>query len=191
MDSLKKKIRSYAKVSDEDLTYGMQFYKERTFKKGEFIIKPSQYVNHFYFLEKGCVCYYTEDDLGLHVMEFFTDNTFFTDLYSYIEGVPSENYLKATENCTVKMILKKDVLKSYNYSHDLERFGRISMQEAFVKIFQKTNDLKTLTNQERYIKLLDKRPNLFQRVPQYLIASYLGLTPVGLSKIRKRLAQNS
>ncbi|MFP2994906.1 Crp/Fnr family transcriptional regulator [Spongiivirga sp. MCCC 1A20706] len=189
MDNLKRKIRSYTSVSDQDLTYGLQFYKEKHFKKGEFIIKPGQFVNHFYFLEKGCVCYYTEDDLGIHVMEFFTDNTFFTDLYSYIENVPSENYVKATENCIVQMILKEDVIKSYNFSHDLERFGRISMQEAFVKIFQKTNDLKTLTNQERYIKLLDKRPDLFQRLPQYLIASYLGITPVGLSKIRKRVAR--
>jgi len=51
------------------------------------------------------------------------------------------------------------------------------------------NDIKNLSNQERYLQLLEKRASLFQRVPQYLIASYLGLTPVGLSKIRKRLSQ--
>ena len=63
------------------------------------------------------------------------------------------------------------------------------MQKAYINNFQKINRIKNLSNQERYLQLLEKRPSLFQRVPQDMIASYLGLTPVGLSKIRKRLSQ--
>lgn len=156
--------------------------------KGDTLVKPGQYVKWFYFLEKGCVCYYTEDESSTKVMEFFTEGDFFTDLYAYIEEIPSATYLSATEDCTVYAILKEDVQKSFDRSHDLERFGRLSMQESFAEIFRRNNHLKNLSNQERYLRLLQKRPGLFQRVPQYLIASYLGLTPVGLSKIRKRLA---
>lgn len=158
--------------------------------KGGLLIKPQQYVKWFYFLDKGCMCYYTEDAAGVKVMEFFTENDFFTDLYAYIEEIPSASYLSATEDCTIYAISKEDVLRSFDHSHDLERFGRLSMQSAFVAMFRRNNHLKNMTHQERYVRLLQKRPGLFQRVPQYLIASYLGLTPVGLSKIRKRLSQN-
>jgi CRP-like cAMP-binding protein len=188
IDSLKSKIQAYTKVSDSDMQFGLQFYKEKKVSKGQHIIKPGQLARNFYFLKKGCVSFYAEDESGIKVMEFFTENTFFTDLYAYIEEIPSENYLEATEDCELFYISKSDILKSYNHSHELERFGRLSMQEAFIKTFQRTSDLKMLSNQERYLKLLEKRPDLLQRVPQYLIASYLGLTPVGLSKIRKRLS---
>jgi CRP-like cAMP-binding protein len=63
------------------------------------------------------------------------------------------------------------------------------MQEAFIKSFNRIERLNSRSNEERYLRLLQKRPDLFQRLPQYLIAFYLGLTPVGLSKIRKRLGK--
>ncbi|WP_411031604.1 Crp/Fnr family transcriptional regulator [Spongiimicrobium sp. 3-5] len=187
MEKLKHKIRSYAEVSDADLNYSLQFYQKLTYKKGEALISPGQYVKWFYYLDKGCISYYTEDDDGIKVMEFFTEDDFFTDLYAYIEEIPATTYLRATENCVVYAILKEDVQKSFDHSHDLERFGRLSMQVSFVEMFRRNNQLKNLSNQKRYLRLLEKRPSLFQRVPQYLIASYLGLTPVGLSKIRKRI----
>jgi len=188
VEAIKNKIRSYCPVNDTDLDYLLQFYRKETFLKGEVIVAPKKYVTDFYFLKEGCVCYYMEDASGSKVMEFFTQGDFFTDLYAYIEAIPSSSYLSATENTTVYAISKSDVLKAFDYSHDLERFGRLSMQEGFVKLFRKNEQLKNLSPQERYQRLVQKRPDLLQRVPQYLVASYLGLTPVGLSKIRKRLA---
>ncbi len=174
-------------INDADLDYSLQFYKRLHIEKGEFLIRPQQKVGHFYFMQQGCMCYYTKDDSGMKVMEFFTEGQFFTDLYAYISAIPSGSYLEATEDCMVYSISKEDALKSFDHSHDMERFGRLSMQDGFMRLFRRNNHLKNLSNQERYLRLLQKRPDLFQRVPQYLIASYLGLTPVGLSKIRKRL----
>ncbi len=187
MEDLKKTIRSYAPVSDSDMEYGLQFYKKETFIKGTYILEPGQYIRDFYYVKKGCISYFTIENGTTQVMEFFTEGYFFTDLYAYIQEIPSECYLKALEDCEVYSISKTDVQKVFDHSHQLERFGRLSMQRTFVINFQRINQLRNLTNQERYLQLLKKRPDLFQRVPQYLIASYLGLTPVGLSKIRKRL----
>ncbi len=189
MENIKQKIRSYVAVNDTDLEYSLQFYRKISLKKGAFLIRPEETVDHFYFLEKGCMCYYREDDTGMKVMEFFTAGEFFTDLYAYIEEIPSSSFLNATEECILYAISKQDAEKSFDHSHDLERFGRLSMQDGFMQLFRRNNQLKNLSNQERYVRLLQKRPDLFQRVPQYLIASYLGLTPVGLSKIRKRLSK--
>ena len=85
-------------------------------------------------------------------------------------------------------IRKADAEKLFDASHQLERFGRLSMQEAFLKLITRVERMSMRSNEQRYLRLLEKRPELFQRVPNYLIASYLGMTPVGLSKLRKRLS---
>ncbi|MDY8136352.1 Crp/Fnr family transcriptional regulator [Aquimarina sp. 2201CG5-10] len=189
MEDLKQKILSYTDVSKADMEFAIQFYKKETFKKGTLLLEPGQYIDTFYFMKQGCVSYYTVEQGTTQVMEFFTEGYFFTDLFAYIQEIPSDAYLEVTENSVVFSISKKDVQKVFDHSHKLERFGRLSMQKAFIVNFQRINQIRNLSNQERYIRLLEKRPSLFQRVPQYLIASYLGITPVGLSKIRKRLAQ--
>lgn len=189
MENLKNKIRSYAPISDKNLEYFLQFYREIHLSKGRSLVEAGQTVNKFYYLDKGCVYYYQLRDGEVSVIEFFTENTFFTDLYPYVEGKTSNSFLVAAENCRIIAVSKADVEKSFAHSHELERFGRLSMQDAFLRTFRSAAYLNHLTKEERYLRLIQKRPFLLQRVPQYLIASYLGLTPVGLSKIRKRLSK--
>ncbi|WP_103068614.1 Crp/Fnr family transcriptional regulator [Aquimarina sediminis] len=189
MEDLKKTIRTFTQISDADMEFGIRFFEKKTFKKGTLLLQPGQYIDDFYFTIQGCVSYYTIEKGTTRVMEFFTEGHFFTDLYAYIEETPSTAYLEALEDVTVYSISKTDQQKVFDHSHQFERFGRLSMQRTFVVNFQRINQLRSLTNQERYTQLLKKRPTLFQRVPQYLIASYLGVTPVGLSKIRKRLSE--
>lgn len=189
LQNLKDKIVSYTEVDESVLNHQVQFYKRLTLKKGETLIAPGQLVKHFYYVAKGCIYYYKLEDGEQKVLEFYTDDVFFTDLPAYVKGTPSNYYLKATENTIVFAVKKSDAENSFDKSHQLERFGRLSMQEAFMKIFTRVERLSSRSNEERYLRLLEKRPDLFQRVPQYLIASYLGLTPVGLSKLRKRLGR--
>lgn len=150
---------------------------------------PGKPVDHFYYLEKGCVSYYKMKDGEIKVLEFYTDDVFFTDLIAYVKEINSNCYLEATEETTVFAVKKSLAEASFRASHQLERFGRLSMQEAFLKTFNRVDRLNNRSNEERYLRVLNKRPDLLQRVPQYLIASYLGLTPVGLSKLRKRLGK--
>lgn len=188
MQNLSNKIRSYTDVDDESLNFTLRFYEKIQVEKGNYLIKAGQFVNKYYYLEKGCVYYYQLIDGAVKVMEFFMEDDIFTDLYAYLEDKPSNSYVMAAEKTTLYAITKGDVQKSFDHSHQLERFGRLSMQDAFIKTFRRTAHINNLSNEEQYLRLLQKRPALFQRVPQYLIASYLGLTPVGLSKIRKRLS---
>ena len=189
LQNLKRKILSYNEVDDEHMNYWLQVYRKIELKKGETLVSPGQVVDHFYYVAQGCIYYYKLEDGEQKVLEFYTDDVFFTDLPAYVKGKPSNYYLKASEATIVYAIKKSDTENSFSRSHQLERFGRLSMQEAFMKIFTRVERLSSRTNEERYLRLLEKRPDLLQRVPQYLIASYLGLTPVGLSKIRKRLGR--
>ena len=189
LENLKQKILSYTPVDDEVVKEQMQCYQRMDLKKGDTLVIPGQLVHHFYYVATGCIYYFKLDEGDQKVLEFYTDDVFFTDLPAYVKGTPSNYYLKASETTVVYAIKKSDAEHSFKRSHQLERFGRLSMQEAFMKIFTRVERLNSRTNEERYLRLLEKRPDLFQRVPQYLIASYLGLTPVGLSKLRKRLGK--
>ncbi|MFD2585929.1 Crp/Fnr family transcriptional regulator [Croceitalea marina] len=189
LNNLKHKILSYTKVDEEWLSHEMQYYKKIELDKGDNLISEGQLVKHFYYVAKGCIYYYKIENGEKKVLEFYTDNVFFTDVPAYVKGTPSNYNLSATERTILYAIKKTDAESSFDKSHQLERFGRLSMQEAFIKSFNRIERLNSRSNEERYVRLLQKRPDLFQRVPQYLIASYLGLTPVGLSKIRKRLGK--
>ena len=190
MEKLKAHIQSYNEISEEDLNFTLDFYERFEIKKGETIIEAGQLVKHFYFMDDGCVYYYMYKDGKTQVLDFFKEGDLFTDLYAYLEEIPSSTYIKALEDSSLYRIKKEDVQKSFDHSHAMERFGRLSAQEAFTKSFRRIAHISNLSNEERYLRFLDKNPGLFQRVPQYLVASYLGLTPVGLSKIRKRLSSS-
>ncbi len=187
LENLRNKILSYTKVDKEFIDRELKFYRKIELKKGDYLISEGEFVEYFYYVAKGCIYYYKVDEGEAQVLEFYTDDVFFTDVLAYVTGKPSNYYLRASEPTVLYAIKKSDVESSFDKSHQLERFGRLSMQEAFIKIFTRVERLNSKSNEERYLRLLEKRPELLQRVPQYLIASYLGLTPVGLSKIRKRM----
>ena len=192
LENLRKNIASFnPKLSDEELDYAIKFYEKQEIKKGELLIEVGQFVKHFYFVEKGCFCLYMLREGNEQVLEFYTENEVFTELYAYLEEKPTSSFIKAMEGATIYKISKKNVEEMFDHAHQLERFGRLMMQDYFLRTFRKTAHIRNRSNEERYLRLLAKRPDLFQRVPQYLIASYLGITPVGLSKLRKRLAKVS
>lgn len=185
--NIKQKVLSYTLVDSDLLDYALSFYDLIYLKKGEKLISEGSHVNHFYYLDSGCISYYKIEEGELKVLEFYTQDVFFTDLMAYVKGTPSNYFLEAVEDSTILAVRKDLAEASFDRSHQLERFGRLSMQEAFIKMLNRVDRLNHRSNEERYERILQKRPDLFQRVPQYLIASYLGITPVGLSKLRKRL----
>jgi len=78
-------------------------------KKGDILVKPGKMVRSFYYLETGCIYYYKIEAGEVKVLEFYTEDAFFTDLYSYVQEVPSESFLVALEDTVVYAITKEDV----------------------------------------------------------------------------------
>jgi CRP-like cAMP-binding protein len=187
--NIKKKVLSYTPVDGDILEDALSFYDFIKLKKGERLISEGETVQYFYYLDSGCISYYKMEEGEIKVLEFYTQDVFFTDLMAYVKGTPSNYFLEAVEDCIILAVRKDLAEASFDRSHQLERFGRLSMQEAFIKMLHRVDRLNHRSNEERYRRILQKRPDLLQRVPQYLIASYLGITPVGLSKLRKRLGK--
>lgn len=159
----------------------------RTFKKGTVLLEAGKVATDSYMLIKGCVHMYYDVDGDQRTTEFYTEGQSVASLYSFINQVPANHYLACVEDCTLVV---------WSYAAEKELFGkyprlesgcRVSMESDFGEHQEKLAGFITKTPEQRYLDLMENRPELLQRVPQYLLASYLGVTPESLSRIRKRI----
>ena len=121
------------------------------------------------------------------VTEFYFEGMLNSDYVSFIRQEPSEHYIRALEDMEVEEFSYTDLQYLYANVPASNKVGRLITERLYCGIITRMLSYQNDTPEVRYQKLIRERPALLQRVPQYLIASFLGVTPVGLSKIRKRL----
>jgi CRP-like cAMP-binding protein len=159
----------------------------REFKKGTVLLEAGQVATEAYYCVKGCVHMYYDVDGDQRTTEFYTEGQPIASLYSFINQVPAEHYLACVEDCTLvvwSFAAEKELFGKYPR---LESGCRVSMESDFGMHQEKLAGFITKSAEQRYLDLMKGRPDLLQRVPQYLLASYLGVTPESLSRIRKRI----
>lgn len=132
--------------------------------------------------------YYAVDDRE-HVAGFFIEDTTFSDYQSFLTRQPSRMYIQALEDTEVIDISYDAAQYLYRHVPEAEKLGRLLAEYLFILLSNRNSSLLLDTPEERYKKLVAQRPYLFQRVPKYMIASYLGITPEVLSRIRARLSK--
>jgi CRP-like cAMP-binding protein len=131
------------------------------------------------------MCYYNKDGKRF-IDEFSLDHEFITDYSSFLNGIPSDKNIQCIEDTTVFVISRKQLDKLYAQKNaDFERLGRVMAEQLYLQWHDKSKSLLMDSATERYSKLIKNRDQLPQRVPQYLLAEYLGITPESLSRIRK------
>ncbi|WMX17310.1 MULTISPECIES: Crp/Fnr family transcriptional regulator [unclassified Aureispira] len=162
---------------------------KKTILGGECLFQANQIFSFVVFVEEGGVYYYKVDQQGKErVVHFAFEGDLFTDLESYVTETDTGFYLKALETSVIYILEKRDLEELLDKDMRWERLMRLLMQDAFIRVMNERKDMGTLSNAAHYQKLAETYPDLFQRVPLYLIASYLNVTPEGLSKIRRRLS---
>ena len=139
------------------------------------------------FVNKGCLRSYSTDKKGEHIVQFAFENNWIGDLYSYITETASHLTIEAIEDCELLYMYKKDMEQLYRQIPFMERIMRLQFQNAYVAVQRRLNATLSITAEERYIALLAAQPDITQRVPLLHIASYLGIAPESLSRIRKQL----
>jgi len=187
MESLREKLLTYCHLSDEDLELVVASFDTVKLESGEKLFTEGDVVQSFYFILSGVLVYSSVIDGNNSVIEFYSDGEMHTDFYSYSKAKPTVCSAEAEEVTTVLTVTKDKLEKLYDSSMSLQRFGRKFMENYHLDILRRNYEKQIFSNEERYKRFLDKRYELSQRVPQYKIASYLNITPVGLSKIRKRM----
>ena len=164
--------------------------RHRVLTKGDHMLRAGNVADEVFFVHKGLLRYYfndQNDDGQERTGQFFDEGIVVTDTESFLAKVPATQNFEALEKSSI-VVLPRNVLEAgYDADHSIERFGRLMLQEALIGSQRRASRLLTLQPEDRYRRFIESRPEVARRVPQYLVASYLGLTPESLSRIRKRI----
>lgn len=163
----------------------------KQFKKGDFLLQEGQISVDTYFVLQGCIRQYSIVDGEEKTTDFFTEDQWVIALNGFSQTNPATFYWVCNEDTIVSMGNERQAQVLFKAFPRFETISRQVMEAVFVAQQQKMMSFMTDTPEQRYQKLLQTRPDLVQRVPQYQLASYIGIKPESLSRMRKRLARSS
>lgn len=138
------------------------------------------------FINQGIVRQFYLRDGEEYTDAFFTEGDFFGNFISYLKQSPSLMTIQALENCEVLALPFDRMQELYDTLPLFDRFGRLIAEQKLLEIHDRTYSFLVDSPEERYYKLLQQKPDLINRIPQYYIAQYLGIRPQSLSRIRAR-----
>ena len=182
---MKEIIQSKINLSDEIYELFLNSSKRKEAKKNQILFNPDKATNKILFLEKGILRGYRIIDGKDFTHHFYFSNWFATDFESFLKENPSQIYIETLTNTIFYEFNKKDLLNLYKKHHQLEKLGRIIAEKAYLATVEKLSDMQILDLKQRFNSLINKNPDLFQKVPQKYIASYLGVSEQSLSRIKK------
>lgn len=189
MDLLLKTIRHYIPLSSEDETIIRSLFRLQKVKKGQQILQAGAICKDIFFIEEGLVRYYSIVDGEEKTGYFNKEGEFVCNYASYLPQKPSTTIIEALEACTVYSISRSNMQLFYEQVKYGERFGRLALEDVYMTAINQISSLYNDPPEVRYQLFLSRFPDLGQRIPQYYIASYVGIKPQSLSRIRKRLAE--
>ncbi len=159
----------------------------KTCKKGTFLLREGQVVTTCYSIISGCVREYYLMDGEEKTTEFFTEGESLYAAPSRIQGTPARQYWECIEDTTLTVMSHEKEQELYRRFPRLESMCRIEVEQKFAAYQAAMALYMNSTPEERYLHLLKTRPDLLDRVPQYQLASYIGVKPESLSRIRGRI----
>nr|WP_299338627.1 Crp/Fnr family transcriptional regulator [Allomuricauda sp.] len=161
-------------------------------KRRQFIDQPGYISPYRNYIVKGAFrSFFLDKDGKEHTVQIAIEDWFVSDFYSYITRTPATLFVEALEDSTLLQMKYEDIEPLCGKIHALSEYFRVSTEKAFAYSRNRALSNLSMTAEERYLKLTSMYPGIVNRVPQRIIASYLGITPEFLSKIRKGIAQNS
>jgi CRP-like cAMP-binding protein len=168
-----------------------EHFTVRTLKKGEFLQKQGVVANHVSFLNYGLLRMYHLVDGREKISEFFKEGDYAADYRSFLMREPANTYVQALEDTEVVDLSFDDLQEIYKQIPEANYIGRLIAEELFKDMCRRTTTQVTVSIDDQYAAIVRDKPWLVQRVPQYMIASYLGVTPEALSRIKSRAGKRS
>ena len=183
---IKAFIETIVQPNAEEWKAFEEILQTKKLKRKELLLKEGQVCTFIAFLNSGVLREYSYQHDKEITMDFVGENQFTSDYQSFILRTPSIQYLEALTDVDL-LILKKDAVDGLFDKYKIwERFGRLIIEKVFCNVEAKRKRIIATTHEEQYREFAASYPEIIQQVPQYYIASYLGLTPEHLSRIRKK-----
>lgn len=180
---------SFVPLNDEEKNELSVRVKERTVKRKQFVLSAGQTCHHYAFVVEGCFRTYSVDHAGKeHNLQFAAENDWLADISSFYSEKPGKLFIEAMEPSRILLIQKNDLLFFYKHFPKFVRYFKVIFENKFVEMQNRVLQNISSTAEERYLTFLEQYPGLSNRIPSLHVASYLGLTPEFLSKVRKDLA---
>ena len=178
-------------LDDNEIAFVKEIFKERRVKKRQFILQEGEICKHNTFVLEGCFRMYLVDQNGKeHNLQFAIENWWIGDIGSFHNNIPSRLNVEAIENSIILQVKKEDQLQLFTNYLKSNQIFRVLAENAMVGLQRRVLQNISSTAEERYIDFLERHPNLFNRISNVQIASYLGVTPEFLSTIRKKFAKS-
>ena len=187
---LREHIDKRVHLTDEEFEIISKFFISKKLRKKQFLLNEGEVCMHIGFVNSGCLREYTIDNKGNeHIIQFAIEDWWVSDLNSFLSGLPSKYNIDALEDSEVLLLEKNVRDKLLDACPKMERFFRLLLEANHIASQRRVNDALSTSAEDRYLKFIQTYPKLFETVPQNQIASYLGITPQSLSRIRKELTQ--
>ena len=178
-------------LDEKEIAFVEEIFKERKVKKRQFILQQGEICKQNTYVLEGCFRMYLVDPNGKeHNLQFAIENWWIGDIGSFHSNIPSKLNIEAIENSIILQVKKEDQLNLFTNYPKFNQIFRVLTENAMVGLQRRVLQNISSTAEERYIDFLEKHPNLFNRISNVQIASYLGVTPEFLSTIRKKIAKS-
>lgn len=180
-------LNQFVDVSNTDFQEMLQYFEGHHLNKKEMVTEGGKMCNYNHFVLTGCLQMFFTDSKGIeHTIQFAIENWWISDYLAFHKRTESDYSIQAVEDAQILSISYENQERLLTLFPKLERYFRIIYQIAYGASLRKKMFLSELTKEENYFHFTEHFPEFAQRVPQYLIASFLGLTPEYVSKIRSK-----
>ena len=192
MENIETYLSEILEIPKEEVSHCSNFYEPKKVVKNEFLLQEGDVCNATYFVEKGLLRMYSIDKNGKeHIIQFAPEKWLISDRSSLYFNEKSKYYIEAVEDSEV-LLLKNDFFSNISLSFpNYAGNNDLLLQKHIRNLENRVNSLLAETAEERYMNFIKMYPDILLRVPQWMVASYLGITPESLSRVRKELARKN
>jgi CRP-like cAMP-binding protein len=184
-------FNSFLPLTEEEIAKLEKRVKPREVRRRQFILSSGDVCRHYSFIVEGCFKMYKVDETAKeHNLHFAVENQWITDVGSFHSEQPSQLCIEAIEPSSILQISKQDLIYFYEHSIKFNRIFRVIVENEFVLLQNRLLQTISTSAEQRYLEFIELYPNLFNRISNVQVASYLGITPEFLSNIRKKLSKS-
>lgn len=182
-------LKQVSFLTEEDCTLFEPYLQTKTYKAKEYFLTEGKICHEIGFINKGCFrTYYLSDGKEINT-HFAFENEFVTDYDSFLQEKPSKYFIQTLEDAEIVTFNLPALQNAYNQSQNWERLGRMIAEQSYKLTTERVESFLFLDGEQRYLDLLKNQAHLFDRIPLYHIASYIGLERESLSRLRKKIAR--